>query len=178
MQGSAPANVAQSVQPGGQAPPANPGEPLLLVFHLDTQRYALRLADVARVLAMMEVAALPSAPAAVVGVINVAGRIVPVMDLRRRFGLPARESRLSDVLILARTGARTVALAADGVIGILARADTEVTAAASIAPGLQYVDGVVKLDDGLALIHDADTFLSLGEQEQLTRALDDEEGRA
>lgn len=178
MPGSKPANMAQAAPPGGQAPSANPGEPLLLVFHLDAQRFALRLTDVARVLAMMEVAALPSAPAAVVGVINVAGRIVPVMDLRQRIGLPPRESRLSDVLILTLTATRTVALAADGVIGMLERTDTEVTAATSIAPGLQYVDGVVKLDDGLALIYDVDTFLSLGEQEQLTRALDDEEGPA
>jgi len=158
--------------------PANPVEPLLLVFHVNGQRYALRLAVVARVLPMMEVALLPNAPGAVVGVINVAGRIVPVMDLRQRFGLPPRESLLSDVLILARTSARMVALPADGVTGLLERVDTEVTPAASIAPGLQHVDGVVKLDDGLALIHDVDTFLSLGEQEQLTRAFDGEEGRA
>lgn len=176
MPGSTLANTAQSVPPEGPAP-ASPVRSLLLVFHLDMQRYALRLADVVRVLAMMEVAALPSAPAAVAGVINVAGRIVPVMDLRQRFGLPRRESRLSDVLILARSGERTVALAADGVIGMLERADKEVTVAASIVPGLQYVDGVVKLDDGLALIHDVETFLSLGERDQLTRALSGEEGR-
>lgn len=154
------------------------GHNTLLAFHLEEQRYALRLATVVRVLPMMEIAPLPHAPGAVAGVINVAGCIFPVMDLRRRFGLAARESRLSDVLILARTAVRTVALHADGVIGLLVRADAEVTPAASIAPGLRHVGGVVKLPDGLALIHDVDDFLSSAEQERLTRALGGEESGA
>lgn len=148
---------------------------MLLVFQLDEQRYALHLHAVLRVLPMMEVAPLPNAPGVVTGVINVAGRIVPVMDVRRRFGLPARAPQLSDVLILARTQARTVALPADGVAGLLERADAEVTPVASIAPGVQHVDGVVKLDDGLALIHDIDTFLLAAEQAQLARALEQDE---
>jgi purine-binding chemotaxis protein CheW len=148
---------------------------MLLVFHLDGQRYALHLQAAMRVLPMMEVAPLPNAPGVVAGVINVAGRIVPVMDVRRRFGLPARESRLSDVLILAHARVGAVALPADGVAGLLERSEADVTPLAAIAPGRQHVDGVVKLDDGLALIHDVDTFLRAAEQEQLARALRAEE---
>lgn len=146
----------------------------LLVFQLDDQRYALRLSNVVRVLPMMEVTSLPGVPAVVVGAIDVAGRVIAVLDLRCRFGLPAREPRLSDVLIVVRTDrSRWFALPADSVVGLVERPDAEVTPTASIALGLRHVDGVVKIDQGMAWIHDADTFLSSSEQSQLRHALDD-----
>lgn len=151
----------------------NPAGQVLLVFHLDAQRYALHLAAVLRVLPMMAIEALPGAPAVIAGIVNVAGSVLPVLDARRRFGLPARPVRLSDVLILVRTGARSFALAADGVMGLIERDLAAVTPAASLSPEMPHVAGVVKLDDGLALIHDVETFLVAAEQAQLAEALTD-----
>jgi purine-binding chemotaxis protein CheW len=145
---------------------------LFLVFEISATRYALRFGAVLRVLPMVEVTPLPQAADAAVGVINVAGSIVPVLALRRRLGLPERDARLSDVLILARTRRRTVALAADGVVGLVQRERVEVTPGAAIYPRLRHLDGVVKLDDGMALIHDLDRFLSIEEDERLQRAID------
>ena len=85
----------------------------LVVIALDQQRYALRLAAVERVVRMVEVTALPAAPLAISGMVNVQGRVVPVYDLRRRFGLPKREVTLADHFIVARTARRSVALIAD-----------------------------------------------------------------
>lgn len=145
----------------------------LLVCQVDEQRFALRLSNVVRVLPMMELTPLPGAPTVVAGVIDVAGRIIVVLDLRRRFALPTREPRLSDVLIVVCTGrARWFALPADAVSGLVERSEAEMIPAASIARGLPHVDGVVKIDEGVAWIHDADTFLSSSEQSQLRQALD------
>jgi purine-binding chemotaxis protein CheW len=91
----------------------------LVVFTMDEQRYALQLAAVERVVRMVEVTLLPQAPQIVLGVINAQGRIIPVVDIRRRFRLPARDIRLSDHLLIARTARRTVALALDAVTGIV-----------------------------------------------------------
>lgn len=63
----------------------------LVVFVIDGQRYALSLGAVERVLPMVAVSPLPAGPAIALGVINVHGTIVPVVDVRRRFGLPARD---------------------------------------------------------------------------------------
>ena len=145
----------------------------LLVFQLDAQRYALHLAAVLRVLPMMAIEPLPSAPAVIAGIINVAGSVLPVLDARRRFGLPARDVRLSDVLVLVRTRTRSFALAADGVMGLIERDLAEITPAAALSPDTRHVAGVVKLDDGLALIHDVETFLVAAEQAQLDEALTD-----
>ena len=105
------------------------------------------------------------------GIINVRGLIVPVLRLRERFGLSERASKLNDHLILARTSRRTVALAVDRVLGVTTRSAEETTRPDRIMAGLHYVEGVVKLEDGLALIHDLDTFLSSGEEAALDEAL-------
>jgi len=157
---------------------STPLDHMLLVFHIDERRHALHMNVVQRVLPMVDVAPLPSAPAVVSGIVDVAGRIVPVMDLRRRFSLPARESRVSDVLILARTAASTVALPADGVVGVAECPQARLIGADAIVPGIECLSGVAQLDDGLVLIHDLDAFLSLHEQAQLARALRESEVRA
>ncbi len=143
----------------------------LVVFTMDDQRYALQLAAVERVVRMVEVTLLPQAPQIVLGVINAQGRIIPVVDIRRRFRLPARDIRLSDHLLIARTARRTVALALDAVTGIVEGSAQAVITAEEILPGLEYVEGVIKLEDGLILIHDLDTLLSLEEEQTLAAAL-------
>ena len=63
----------------------------LVVFRLNGQRYALPLAAVERIVCAVEVTPLPGAPPVVLGVINVAGCVLPVFNIRRRFLLPERE---------------------------------------------------------------------------------------
>lgn len=143
----------------------------LVVFNLADQRYALHLSAVERVVLIAELTALPKAPEIVLGIINVRGCIVPVVDTRRRFGLPAREVNLSDHLIIARTSRRVVALLADVVAGVVQHSRAAITAADQILRNLEYVEGVVKLDDGLIFIHDLDTFLSAVEERTLEQAM-------
>ena len=143
----------------------------LIIFTLNEQRYALYLSVVERIFRIVEMTPLPKAPKIVLGVVNVEGRIVPVLDIRKRFRLPERDVDLSDRLIIVRTSRYVVALAADTVTGVVERSEEEVVAAEKILPGLKYVDGVLKLEDGLVLIHDLDEFLSLDEEKTLEGAL-------
>lgn len=143
----------------------------LVVFALDDQRYALRLSVVDRVVPMVRVTPLPKAPDIVIGVVNVQGRVIPVIDMRRRFRLPEREATLTDRLIVAHTARRPVALAADAVAGVLEYPGQDIVAAQGVLPGVEHVEGIAKLKDGLILIHDLDRFLSLEEEQSLDRAL-------
>lgn len=63
----------------------------LVVFRLDAQRFALPLTAVERVVRAVAVTLLPDAPAIVLGAIDVHGRVLPVLNVRRRFNLPQRE---------------------------------------------------------------------------------------
>lgn len=121
---------------------------------------------------MVRVTPLPVAPEIVLGVVNVQGRVLPVVDARRRFGLPARQVVPEDSLILARTARRRLALAVDRLHGVIEHPETGIQAAGEIVPGAGYVRGVAKLPDGMLLIHDLETFLSLDEEGALGRALE------
>ena len=146
----------------------------LVVFTLDEYRYALPLSSVERGVRMVEITPLPKAPPIVIGAINLAGLIVPVLDVRTRFALPARRPGIGDQLLIARTQRRTVALAVDAVEGVVPRSPEEVVAPPAIAPGLEYLAGVIKLADGMLFIHDLDRFLSLDEEQQLAAVIDNE----
>lgn len=142
-----------------------------VVFILDAQRYALHLSAVDRVVHMVHITPLLKAPDIVFGVVNIQGRVIPVIDVRRRFRLPAREIVLADQLIVAHTARRTVALVADAVMDVVECSEQSLIAAESILPAVEYLEGVVKLKDGLILVHNLDTFLSLEEDNSLYRAL-------
>jgi purine-binding chemotaxis protein CheW len=139
----------------------------LVVFTLDAQRYALPLASVQRVVRMVEVTRLPKAPDMVLGVIDLQGNIIPVMSIRKRFGLAEPETTLSDQLIVADTATRSIALVVNSVTEVVERKVEEVNEAENIVPGAQYVEGIIKFDDGILFIHNIDRFLSKKEEQQL-----------
>ena len=143
-----------------------------VVFTLDSQRYGLPLRVVERIVRAVEVTPLPQAPGIVLGVVNVQGRVIPVIDLRRRFGLTERTLGLSDQMVVACTARRPVILVADAVHGVLDYPGEAAVAAQQMLPGLVHLAGVVKLDDGLVLIQDLEQFLSLDEDQALSRALE------
>ncbi|HEX7952858.1 MAG TPA: chemotaxis protein CheW [Burkholderiales bacterium] len=143
----------------------------VVVFTLGAQRYGLALAAVEHVVRIVEITPLPQAPEIVLGIINVQGRLMPVMNLRRRFRLPEREPALNDQMIIARLKQRSVALVVESVAGVLDHAPREAVASGDILPDSDYVDCVVKLEDGLILIHDLDRFLSSDETRSLDAAM-------
>ncbi len=140
-------------------------------FTLGELRLALYLSAVERVYRLAEITPLPKAPEIVLGLINLRGRIVPVVNVRRRFRIPDREAELSDKLILARTSRRPVALVVDDIGGVLEIRSQEIIDARTILPAAEFIAGVVKLADGMIFIHDLDTFLSLEEEALLDEAL-------
>jgi purine-binding chemotaxis protein CheW len=143
----------------------------LLVFVLDGQRFAVRVASVERIERAVEITPLPGVPENVLGVVNLKGQIVPVFNVRKRLHLPERDVDPRDQLIFAHTSHRQVALVVDAVAEVVERRDLDVIASGEILPGLEYMEGVTKLEDGLVMIHDLDRFLSLQEETALEEAI-------
>ncbi len=148
----------------------------LVVFTLDGRRYGLELSSVERVFPMVAVSPLPQGPAIALGIVNVHGRIVPVVDVRRRFGLPGRDYGLSTQLLVARTARRVLALPVDEVIGIERQAGGSVVPTETLLPSIEHVTrqhlkGVIPLADDLLFLHDLEAFLSLEEEHELDGAL-------
>lgn len=149
----------------------------LVVFTLDEQRYALHLTAVERIVRVVEITPLPKAPEVVLGVVNVHGQIIPVVNIRKRFRLLEREIALSNQLIIANTSRRSVALLVDEVSGVFEISEQEIIKAEKILPDMDYVKGVIKLEDGMILIHDLNTFLSIEEAKALDDAMKTEIGK-
>jgi purine-binding chemotaxis protein CheW len=143
----------------------------IVVFSLDEPRYALDMSAVERVVRAVEITPLPKAPEIVLGVINMQGQIVPVVDVRKRFRLPEREMDLYDRFIIARTSRRLVALLADDVVGVQRLGNRKIATAEHDLPFAEYIKGVVEVGEDLILIYDLDQFLSLDEEQKLDKAL-------
>jgi purine-binding chemotaxis protein CheW len=150
----------------------------LVQFHLGGQCYAIPLEKVVRIVRAVEVTPLPHAPAAVMGVVDVEGRIFPVFNVRHRVGLPEKDIEPTDQFLLARTLRRAVALVIDEANGVLELPPERMFEASQIAPGLEYIRGAGILEDGIVLIHDLDRFLSLEEEAALDAALQKEASHA
>lgn len=142
-----------------------------VVFRLDDQRYALPLAAIERIVRAVEVTALPLGLAMVLGVMNMAGRILPVLSLRQRFGLTEREILPADQFVIARTAMRTVALVIDQAQGVIERTQAEIAQSSQIVPGFRQIQGVIKVDDDLVLILDPETWLGPDEAQALDAAI-------
>lgn len=142
----------------------------LVIFTLDTQRFALHLPAVVRVLPAMEITPLPNAPFAVAGLVNLERTLLPVFNTRRRFGFPERDLDPGDRFIVARTRNKTILLVVDDVTGVSDYPEDRVVLQ-DTTPGInELVSGVIMLDDGLVYIHDLDSFLSSEEEIHLDEA--------
>lgn len=143
----------------------------VLVFTLEGHRYALPLEDVCELVRAVRLTPLPRAPSVVEGLLNLRGELLPVLDMRRRFRLPARPLSSADHLVVAQAGPRRVSLRVDRAEGLLSLEAGQWDMAPGELPGVGYVAGALKLPDGLVLLHDLRTFLSEAEALELEEAL-------
>jgi purine-binding chemotaxis protein CheW len=142
-----------------------------LNFCVDDRCYGLPLGQAQRVVRAVDCIPIPGAPEIVLGVIDFHGNLMPVMDIRRRFGLEGREIGIDDALIIARTSKRTVALAVDRVIGVADYPADSMTTTEELSSHTDQIEGVIQSPDGLALIHNLDRFLYPEEDQALEQAL-------
>jgi purine-binding chemotaxis protein CheW len=147
------------------------GDNQLVVFSLEEQRYALHLNVVERIVRAVEVTALPKAPEIVLGIINFEGRIIPVLNVRKRLNFYEKEIGINDQLLIAQVKRGMVALQVDTVSDVISHDPNELTSMQRIVSGTHYVEGTVSLPDGIVLIHNLDTFLSIDEERALDEAM-------
>jgi purine-binding chemotaxis protein CheW len=143
-----------------------------LIFTLDEQQYALGLDAVERIVRAAAITPLPKAPEIVLGILDIQGEVVPVIDVRKRFRLPARDIYPSDQFIIANARSLKVALLVDLAQGVVEEAGDDQVGLDDFIPGMEYVSGVARTGDGLVLIHDLDKFLSLEEEKLLLEAME------
>lgn len=118
----------------------------LVLCTLDDKRYALPLPAVERVVRAVEITPLSERQGGILGVINVQGKIVPVVNVRRWLNLPEREMDLHSRMVIVREQARSLAIVVDSVSGIVTMAKESVILRDQIGADLASVLGVAKID--------------------------------
>jgi purine-binding chemotaxis protein CheW len=159
-------------------PPLMDAGMLHIAFSVDDQHYAVPLDDVERVLRAVEVTPLPETFGAVGGVINLRGRAIPVVDLRRRFKLPERELGPHDQLLVVSSANTTVALPVDETLGIVREEQSNRLDAAELVSQLSYVSSVLPIDGRMVMVLDVQQVLTASEMDALSAALDEANERA
>ena len=129
-----------------------------LLFFIEEGRYALDVTAVERIIRAVEVTFVPDAPDFVRGLINVAGELVPVIDMRRKLGLPIRDMELSDRFILINVAGRLKALLVDKVEGVVELPTPSVTSVKTLVSDTTPTAAII--DGSIVLIQTLEAFVS------------------
>jgi len=128
-----------------------------VLFHLAATTYALDIAGVQEIIPMPALTHVPLSVQFIVGITNLRGAVVPVLDLRQRCGLPAAEATPATRVMVVQYGDRNLGLIVDGVeevITLPASAMEPVASMVQDSRGEQLVAGVARLDQRLLLLLD------------------------
>jgi len=126
----------------------------IVVFELADERYGLDIAKVYEIIRHQPITAVPQAPSFVEGVINLRGRIIPVVDLRQRFGFAGSELTKASRIVVCEAAGTTVGLVVDGVSEVLMVPGESVEPTPGVAAGADagYLRGIAKLGERLIIL--------------------------
>jgi purine-binding chemotaxis protein CheW len=137
---------------------------------MDRQHYALPLDHVIRTVRMVAFTPVPDAPRSVLGIINMAGQMLPVIDLRLLFGQTAKEPELQDLLLVVQVEGQTAAVMVDEVLDVMEFTSKQVQSPPGAVSGSRFVAGAVQQEDILILVLN-DSALFPNEDERMVEGL-------
>jgi len=145
-------------------------------FIVGGEEFGVNILTVQEIIRPVDITRVPHAPEFVEGVINLRGRILPVIDLRTRFGFPERDRDDDMRIIVVEIGPQTVGFMTDAVQEVLRVDVTAIEPAPELAVGIDagYLRGVAKLDERLLILLDLENLLSTKEAEAL-QGLDEDQ---
>jgi len=147
---------------GNDTPATN--DPLLqwVTFHLDAETYGINVLQVQEVLRMTEIAPVPGAPDYILGIINLRGNVVTVIDARCRFGLASRESDDSTRVIIIETDNVIVGILVDSVGEVVNLRASEIEAAPNVGneESSKYIQGVYCKGEDMLILVDLNKLLN------------------
>jgi purine-binding chemotaxis protein CheW len=143
-------------------------------FRIGTETYGVRIGSVREIVRVPEITTVPSAPDLIEGVINLRGKIIPVMDLRKRFGAaPAQPDKKNRILVVEMDN-KLIGLIVSSASEVLKIPPSEIEAPGSVFADSEsnYVTGVGKLKGRLIILLDIARLLHQPEYRKLEEAVD------
>lgn len=133
-----------------------------VTFCLGEEAYGINVIKVQEVLRMTDIAPVPGAPAYVLGIINLRGNVVTVMDTRQRFGLTSVEADDDARIVIIEAGEHVVGILVDSVAEVVYLKQSAIETAPNVGnvESSRYIQGVANRDDGLLILVDLDRLLT------------------
>jgi purine-binding chemotaxis protein CheW len=127
-----------------------------VTFALEGETYGVNVMQVQEVLKLTDIAPVPGAPEYVVGIINLRGNVVTVVDTRRLFGLPQREPDDLTRIVILEVEKQVVGILVDSVAEVVELDGSHVETAPAVAAeeGARYIQGVYSQEDRLIILVD------------------------
>jgi purine-binding chemotaxis protein CheW len=147
-----------------------------LVFHLSEEEFGIQVQKVREIMGVLDITQVPQTPAHVKGVINLRGKVVPVVDLRLKFDMPAREYTPRTCIIVVEVSGSSatmlMGIVVDGVVEVLniAGADIEDTPSFGKEVEVPYVMGLAKIKSRVKILLDIDQVMTARELARLDLA--------
>lgn len=143
-----------------------------VVFSIGKELYGVGIDAVQEIVRVPEITEMPDAPAFLEGVINLRGRIVPVIDLRKRFRLQGKEKTKSTRVLIADNSGSLVGLLVDTVSEVIKIQPDAIEEPPQMVSdvGVEYITGVAKVNSRLIIILDLRNVLSIEDIKQITNS--------
>jgi purine-binding chemotaxis protein CheW len=161
------------------APPMDPNTRAgkYLIFQLGQEEFGTEVLKVREIMGLQDITTVPQTPPYVKGVINLRGKVIPVVDLRLKFGLPPEEYTARTCIIVVRTRQAAeemmIGIIVDGVAEVLNLAEADIEDTPDFGPGVAtpYLTGMAKIKGKVKILLDIDQVLSTNELNGLTALL-------
>jgi purine-binding chemotaxis protein CheW len=140
----------------------NIGHRQCVTFRLDNEIYGINVMLIQEVLRVTEIAPVPGAPNYVIGIINLRGNVVTVIDTRMRFGLPPKEMDDATRIVIIEVENQTVGIVVDSVSEVVDVDSSEIETAPNVGNDetARYIEGVVSRGDELLILVDLNKLLT------------------
>ncbi len=145
----------------------------LVTFEVGDEEFAVDILAVQEINRMLQITHVPQSPSDVEGVINLRGRIIPVIDLRKRFDMEAVEHSSESRIIVVEVSGRVIGFVVDRVHEVL-RIDSSIVDPApdmASASHSEYIQGVGKLNDRLLILIDLEKLFGKHDLQQIDQAM-------
>lgn len=145
----------------------------IVVFELANETYGVAISEVYEIIRMVEVTRIPKTQHFLEGVINLRGRIIPVIDLRKRFGLESEEKEQLKRIVVVKIEDNTVGMVVDAVSEVLQIENSQVESVSSLVSSqvdTEFISGIAKVGSRLIIMLDLEKVLTAKEKMELKTA--------
>ncbi|HOP85406.1 MAG TPA: chemotaxis protein CheW [Syntrophorhabdaceae bacterium] len=141
----------------------------LVTFKIEEDEFGVDILKVQEINRMMNITRIPNAPDFVEGVINLRGKIIPIVDLRKKLGFPGKEYDKSTRIIVVELEGIVLGFIVDSVSEVLRIPNSTIEPPPSIIKGIEseFIEGVGKLEDRLLILLELKKVFTIQEHRSL-----------